>query len=127
MVIVFGRNQVIQSAISADRFPIDPSLPVDLSLTDAPVQQSLDRRSQMRLQNVHPSYPHLWITQMGVSVRSVAVFSNLYWKMSLAGWGIFKWPQAGYFGWPSGPGQRPSVQEMLLKMEPTNVILLSNH
>jgi hypothetical protein len=39
---------------------------------------------------------------MGVYVRSVAVFSNLYGKISLAGWGILKWPQVGYFGWPSG-------------------------
>jgi hypothetical protein len=39
---------------------------------------------------------------MGACVRSVAVLSNLYWKISLAGWGIFKWPQVGDFGWPSG-------------------------
>jgi hypothetical protein len=31
----------------------------------------------MRLQNVHPSYPHLWIQQMRVYLRSVADFSNL--------------------------------------------------
>jgi len=39
---------------------------------------------------------------MGVYVRSVAVFSNFYGNISLAGWGILKWPQVGYFGWPSG-------------------------
>jgi len=39
---------------------------------------------------------------MGVCVRSVAVFNNRYWKMRLAGWGIFRWPQVGDFGWPSG-------------------------
>ena len=42
---------------------------------------------------------------MEVCVRSVAVSSNLYWKMSLAGWGIFRWPRVGYFGWPSGEGK----------------------
>jgi RNA-directed DNA polymerase len=44
---------------------------------------------------------------MGVCVRSVAVFNNLYWKMRLVGWGIFRWPQVGYFGWPSGEIPKP--------------------
>jgi len=45
-------------------------------------------------------------------LRSVAVLSNLYRKITLR-WGILKWPQVGDFGWPSGEKTHDMLKEKM--------------
>src|SRR5690606_20476222 len=64
----------------------------------------------MRLQDVQPLAP----TQMGSSVN-VPPQRPCGAAGSAHGWGIFRWPQMGEFGWPPGAWDRLQAQEWFSK------------
>ena len=94
--------------VPADRLAVHPRLALDLALTAPVAQQRFHGNPQTRLQDVH-SPPPCKRAQRNVPPPNGPRRRP---APSPQGWGIFKWPRMGDFGWPPGvirPTQLPPI------------------
>src|SRR3990172_7826591 len=91
--------------VAPNGLAVDAGASLDLALARAGLEQRFDRRTQMRLQDIHSFLPFVLVGG-GVYVPPPGAYPRA--PLALSGWGILGWPRVGDFGWSPGASKESS-------------------